>query len=132
MLEPSAMTVTNRGAPAEAEAEQQPCGAAATAAAAVPTHDAKRPRLWQRWGAHDVAEQLAAAPPRRSRRDKPTLEVGRRVRATFEIDGQPAWFFGVVLGVATGGRLRVGFDDGKHEHMRADRLTIVDDDEEDG
>ena len=33
---------------------------------------------------------------------------------------------------ATGGRLRVGFDDGKHEHMRADRLTIVDDDEEDG
>ena len=46
------------------------------------------------------AEQLAAAPPRRSRRDKPTLEVGRRVRATFEIDGKPAWFFGVVLGVA--------------------------------
>ena len=132
MLEPSAMTVTNRGAPAEqAEAEQQPCGAAATAAAAVPTHDAKQPRLWQRWGAHDVAEQ-AAAPPRRSRRDKPTLEVGRRVRATFEIDGKPAWFFGVVLGVATGGRLRVGFDDGKHEHIRADRLTIVDDDEEDG
>jgi hypothetical protein len=54
------------------------------------------------------------------------------VRATFEIDGKPAWYFGVVLGVATGGRLRVGFDDGKHEHMRADRLTIVDDDEEDG
>ena len=141
MLEPSAMTVTNRGAPAEAEAEQQPCGAAAAAAAcgaaaaaaaAVPPHGAKRPRLWQRWGAHDADGQLAAAPPRRRRRDKPTLEVGRRVRATFEIDGKPAWYFGVVLGVATGGRLRVGFDDGKHEHMRADRLTIVDDDEEDG
>ena len=131
MLEPSAMTVTNRGAPAEAEVEQQPCGAAAAAAAAIPTHGAKRPSKRPQLGAtaHDVAEQ-AAAPPRRSRRDKPTLEVGRRVRATFEIDGQPAWFFGAVLATASAdGSLLVGFDDGKQERVRADKLTIVDDDE---
>ena len=94
---------------------------AATAAAVVPTHRAKRPRLWQ----------LAATSARRSRRDKPTLEVGRRVRATFEIGRKPVWFFGAVLATASAdGSLLVGFDDGKHEHMRADRLTIVDDDGE--
>ena len=120
MLKPSALAAPNRGAAAEVE-EQQPCSAAATAAAVVPTHRAKRPRLWQ----------LAATSARRSRRDKPTLEVGRRVRATFEIGRKPVWFFGAVLATASAdGSLLVGFDDGKHEHMRADRLTIVDDDGE--
>ena len=127
MLKPSAMAVPNRGAVAEVE-EQQPCGAAA--AAAVPAHRAKRPQQLQAT-AHDVAEQLAATSARRSRRDKPTLEVGRRVRATFEIDRKPVWFFGAVLATASAdGSLLVGFDDGKHEHMRADRLTILDDDGE--
>tara|TARA_B100000795_G_scaffold62704_1_gene42189 strand:- start:99 stop:1736 length:1638 start_codon:yes stop_codon:yes gene_type:complete len=129
MLEPSAMAVPHQEA--AVEVEEQLCGAAAAAAAAVPEHRAKRPRLWQRWGAHDADEELGAAPPRRSRRDKPTLEVGRRVRATFEIDRKPLWFFGAVLATASAdGNLLVGFDDGKQEHMRADRLTIVDDDDE--
>ena len=128
MLEPSAMAVPNREA--AAEVEELPCGAAA-AAAAMPAHRAKRPQL--RATAHDIAEQLVAAPPRRSRRDKPTLEVGRRVRATFQTDESPrgTWFFGVVLGAATtGGNLLVGFDDGKQEHVRVDQLTIVDDDDD--
>ena len=52
------------------------------------------------------------------------------MRATFEIDGQPAWFFGAVLATASAdGSLLVGFDDGKQERVRADKLTIVDDDE---
>ena len=101
--------------------------------AVKPTHRAKRPQLWATTtGAHDFAEQLVATPPRRSYRDKPTLEVGRRVRATFETDQNPrgTWFFGVVLGAATGGSLLVGFDDGKQEHVRVDKLTIVDEDGE--
>ena len=129
MLKPSALAAPNRGGAAEVE-EQQPCSAAAAAAAVWPTHRAKRPQQLQAT-AHDVAEQLAATSARRSRRDKPTLEVGRRVRATFEIDRKPVWFFGAVLATASAdGSLLVGFDDGKHEHMRADRLTICDDDGE--
>ena len=94
-------------------------------AAAAPAQRAKRP-LGR--GIARVVQQLGIAPPRRSRRDTPTFTVGRRVRATFDMNGKASWFFGVVLtAAAADGCFLVGFDDGKREHLRADQLTIVDD-----
>ena len=45
--------------------------------------------------------------PRRSRRDRPALAAGRRVRATFVVDRRPTWFFGVVQGSAEDGMWEV-------------------------
>ena len=119
--EPGEMPAPNRGAVAKADEQRR----GAAPAAAAPAQRAKR--LLDQASAHAVA-QLGAVPQRRSRREKPTCAVGRRVRATFEVGRKPSWFFGVVLAaVDNGGSFLVGFDDGKQEHMRADQLTICGD-----
>ena len=55
------------------------------------------------------------------------------MRATFEVDGKPTWFFGRVLGPHDDGPFsdawQVAFDDGKVETLRADQLTLLGDDE---
>ena len=63
--------------------------------------------------------------PRRSSRDKPALQKGQHVRATFAVDSKATWFHGIVMDVGADSKIEVGFEDGEIERLRADQLTIV-------